>query len=393
MESVDESEAIDNMVIVDKGAESTTAIVVRHLPTDNWYAGRPMAEDFGNNFSGKLQLFSAENGLVVEVDMENGGILGKDSESNNSTGRGGCSISSVSYAGLSQAGVFYITNINIIIDCDFGSGSGGDPFDLGNGSDPDEEEDNNGSGSSDGGNGGVDTSFLEFELLSQFCQENGFILSPQGDGCLVDEPFILNPCKQMDQAEQDSALKSKLNELKGKVNDNREFGRLITGTNPTTFSNLFAGQPNDGGINFSTGSKIDGFVHSHYNGLLPVFSGSDLKVIYDLHKQGKIRKWKTFTAYLVTNGTTYALKIDDIDDFLAFGDVRFKTTGFFQLFEAQYAAKINTTNTNGQNELAFANLIKESGLKLFKGNPLNFGTWTSITSNSAETGIINDNCN
>lgn len=214
-----------------------------------------------------------------------------------------------------------------------------------------------------------------------------------GNECVEYDEEFKTPCKQMDEAESDSPLKAKLSELKGKTNDNREFGRLITGTYPTKFSGFLVGRPNEAGISFVASSKIDGFLHSHYKGLLPVFSGSDIKAIYDLHKESKIRKWKTFSAYLVTSGTTYALKIDDINDFLAFGDRFLSSENKFNGFESLINLNIKLTNTNVQNELAFANLIKGSGLKLFKGNPVNFGTWTPITSNKAKTGIINDNCN
>ena len=95
----------------------------------------------------------------------------------------------------------------------------------------------------------------------------------------------------------------------------------------------------------------------------------------------------------MTNGITYALKIENLYDFLEYGEKWFNDDDDFLNFEAVYNLNIKSTFTNNQNELAFANLIIDSGLKLFKGNPISFDTWTPITINPAQTGIINDNCN
>lgn len=192
LEGVDESRAIDNMVIIDKGNGETSALIVRHLPSKGWYDGKPLADDFANNFSGTMQVFSPENGLLTQVAMKNGAILDNSSKLGGTSAKGGCSISSVQYAGLWQAGVFYITNINIRIDCGFSSGPGGpDPFGSTGGNDPEAGNDEVGGGSGGGGGSASPrTAFLEFQMIAEFCQDNGYVLSPMGDGCLVDYKLV-----------------------------------------------------------------------------------------------------------------------------------------------------------------------------------------------------------
>ncbi|MDC6364505.1 MULTISPECIES: hypothetical protein [Flavobacteriaceae] len=202
-----------------------------------------------------------------------------------------------------------------------------------------------------------------------------------------------NPCKQMDKLGDDTNIFNALIDLKAKVSADREYGRAIYYNDPIGFSPYLTGAPGGAGISITVTSKIDGFMHSHYTGLLSIFSGSDVKAVYDLYKANKIKNWKTFVFMVVTGGTTYAIKIDNINDFNSFGNNFLSSADKFNFFEQLFDSKVNTTNSNLQNEIGFANLIKGSGLKLFKGNPINFSTWTGITTNNAGTGIINDNCN
>lgn len=203
-----------------------------------------------------------------------------------------------------------------------------------------------------------------------------------------------NPCRQMNQLALETRMISKLKDLKTKTSSNKEYASFVHYTSPMSFSSYITGTPGSGEINFPLpAAGINGLVHSHYNGLLSIFSGSDVRAIYELYKHGKIKGIKKFVFIVVTSNTTYALMVDSTGKFNTFGQNFLSTDEKFQAFELLFRAKVSTSNSNSQNEIGFANLMKGSGLKLFKGNPITFSTWTPITTNSAGNGIINDNCN
>lgn len=78
-------------------------------------------------------------------------------------------------------------------------------------------------------------------------------------------------------------------------------------------------------IRFELTGQIDGFVHSHYQGLLSVFSVSDIFGLAAMYKNGNIRDVNTFVIGLVTDvGTQYMMVIDDPEKFAKFANNLFK---------------------------------------------------------------------
>jgi len=101
---------------------------------------------------------------------------------------------------------------------------------------------------------------------------------------------------------------------------NFETGYLMSGT-PGNYSYTFqSGDPGDPFMNFTGITQtIDGYIHSHFNGTLSIFSPQDIRAIYLLHQAGKINGLATFTAGVVTSqGSAYLLKVDDVINFLSF---------------------------------------------------------------------------
>lgn len=208
----------------------------------------------------------------------------------------------------------------------------------------------------------------------------------------INEEETANPCKEMEKIAKDLAIISKLKELKNKTGENKEYGVTMNFGENTTFSNLISGQADTPGINLAINSPIDGFMHSHYDGLLSTFSDADIKSIYDLYKSGKINKWRTFVMMLVTEDTAYTLKIGNKSRFLAFGDQNLKTGDGYFLFGNFFNGRVNSSNTDIQNELGLMSLLEDSGLVLFKGNPITLDNWNGIKLTAEGNAVQSDDC-
>lgn len=96
--------------------------------------------------------------------------------------------------------------------------------------------------------------------------------------------------------------------------------------------------------------------------------------------------------------TSYLLKIDDLDAFLSFGQENFGSEDDWTDFGSLWGGLRNTYIYNLQmgeiqgGKLAMAEMLDDSGLKIFEGNS-NFTSWQAIKINSSGTGTENDNCN
>lgn len=207
-----------------------------------------------------------------------------------------------------------------------------------------------------------------------------------------------NPCKQMDRLADNVKMINKLKDFKTKVTENKEYAAYIyqaSSRGDYTFSNYIVGAPNTGQINLNLPSTdIDGLIHSHYNGsnMLSIFTSDDLKYMFQVMTNGKMRNYKDFTFTVVTGSSTYTLKIDDYQQFQEFGALYFNQSATFTLFNQMYNQRISPTKTTLENEKGFLDLISSSGLKFFKGNPILFNNWSGVKLNSTKTGLISD-CN
>lgn len=218
-----------------------------------------------------------------------------------------------------------------------------------------------------------------------------------GGGVGSIDPFaeLRDPCKQMEKLEDDDEMIGMLKELQTKTTDDKEYLRFFVKENGSySYSELVEGASGAAGVNVTISTKVDGYMHSHYSGLLSIFSPADIKDMYNMYDEGKMKNWRKFMSILVTgSGTTYVLKIKDLAKFKAYGQRWFLNNVDFLANEAFYNVTINTNNSNYNNELGFLHYyLKGSGLILFKGNPISFDNWTGVTTNEAGNGIIGD-CN
>ncbi|MGB4775453.1 MAG: hypothetical protein WBP45_09795, partial [Daejeonella sp.] len=212
------------------------------------------------------------------------------------------------------------------------------------------------------------------------------------------EPAEPDPCKQAKELGKNQGFKDKMNDLKNNINVNYERGYGITKNNDGSFNYQYVeGQPNAQSIDINVNGQIDGFIHSHYNGLLSIFSGSDLQSLYTMKNSNTMTDVDKFIYGVVTgDGTTYLLSIEDPVKFQAFGNSWLSDDFSFGLFESSYnnTYQIQPGNNVSTNETNFILLLKQmnTGLTLLKGDPANFDDWEKKNAD-ANNQIQTSNCN
>jgi len=161
------------------------------------------------------------------------------------------------------------------------------------------------------------------------------------------------------------------------------------------------GQAGQASIALSPASPLSGYIHSHYTGTFPTFSGSDVRAIYQLQQLGKVADISKFTAAVVTaSGTTYMMKINDPSKFATFAAANLSTDAKFQSFEQYYATKESVYETLGKDkttsyELALLSALTDAGVTLLKGNAT-FTAWNTDTINATNCvtdSIVVTTCN
>lgn len=220
------------------------------------------------------------------------------------------------------------------------------------------------------------------------------------EGCAapaIDNEF-LDPCEQAAELANNSMFRTRMSQtMSYAMNYNKGAGyTMVRNTSGDYSYSYFEGQEGVLGVDLSVPNPIDGYMHSHHGGL-SIFSVPDLRTIYDLYNGGYIKNVAEFTMGLATvYGTTYLLKISNLDNFLAFGEMFLKNdikeALLIQVRDKDF--NIDGDQSVSQNEKGFLQLIKDysAGLKIFKGDPNNFNSWQAKTVNSAGT-VVDGNCN
>ncbi|WP_035079943.1 hypothetical protein, partial [Anditalea andensis] len=84
-------------------------------------------------------------------------------------------------------------------------------------------------------------------------------------------------------------------------------------------------------VSISTHNPIDGYIHSHYQGLWPIFSLSDVKVIYHMHENNLLANGlESFFIGVITQHTAYIMKIENETAFLEFAEQNFDSQASFE---------------------------------------------------------------
>lgn len=237
------------------------------------------------------------------------------------------------------------------------------------------------------GHGAVDEYYCSpWELTArdsyQQCYETGGGSDP-GEGSGPGQPGDPNnpstPCEHARLLGLAPQFTDAMTDLKSKVNANYEAGYVYV--NPSY--QYVQGQPNEPGFNLQITGQIGGMMHSHYTGLLSIYSPDDLYSFVHLYKNGNMWDPSTFSMGLVTaSGTQYLLYIDDMTAFQNFADF-ITTQGSYDAYSIAYENLFNIrpSNSAATNEANFLNYIRAAniGLRLMKGSD-NFHDWSPIKS-------------
>ncbi|KFE97369.1 hypothetical protein [Chryseobacterium luteum] len=118
-----------------------------------------------------------------------------------------------------------------------------------------------------------------------------------GDGGSGENPNNSNdadPCEKSKKIGKNDKTKDLFEGLKTKVNSTKEFGQILKESGGQINSTSVEGESGTGGIDFSISEQIDGVIHSHYSGLLSIFSPADLASLSVIYAKGKIKDINTF---------------------------------------------------------------------------------------------------
>ncbi|WP_312171236.1 hypothetical protein [Chryseobacterium sp.] len=243
-------------------------------------------------------------------------------------------------------------------------------------------------------------------LINQYGEctgEGGGYDYPGGGGGGEEPEDEGDPCEKVQRIGKDAKTKNLMNELKSKTTDTKEHGYVLaTGSQGTVFEFPIQGQTGQAGINFSLGAgdKIDGYIHSHYTGLLSIFSPDDIFSIATFFKNNAIKNMGTFVIGVTTaSNTQYMMVIDDPAKFANFANGLFNGNLFDDLTLYNYTKmyndlfKITPSNSTLDNEKNFLQYIEssESGLKVLKGSS-DMQNWSLIELDQ-NNNIIPTNCN
>lgn len=224
---------------------------------------------------------------------------------------------------------------------------------------------------------------------------------PPGDGGTTgpgNDPYSTTPCVGMTGLGNQYGFTTQMDYLRNFLNENFEVGYTYgeQGANTWNFTYL-QGQAGQAYINFNVPFPIDGYIHSHYAGTLSIFSMTDLQAMYQIYNGGRMNNWATFTAGVVApDGTGYTVKINDINQFQAFGNQWLSSDFNVGVFETLYYFNTNSGGYNIQlgtpplqNEASFLRLLKQqnTGLTLFKQNR-STNTWDQLGLDSNNSTVV-----
>lgn len=203
---------------------------------------------------------------------------------------------------------------------------------------------------------------------------------------LPDEPANPKGC-EIDFLRMNSQFRSRLDSLFQDAKKlNYETGYLLYHSKTNGFNyEKIAGNPEEASIVFAPKGQIDGLIHSHYGNLYPNFSGSDIKAIYEAYFYEKMNDYQKFISVVVSaSGTSYLLKISDLNKFLYFSKQNLIDKSSFVAFETKYhhiqEAGLALYGINQSFENALLEMLRTSGLTLYKSaSP--FQTWIRLAWN------------
>jgi len=131
-----------------------------------------------------------------------------------------------------------------------------------------------------------------------------------------------------------------------------------------------AGALNTPEVNIDVTGTIDALLHSHYDGILRIFSPADLIDMYNKYTNGHMNNTSTFQSVLVTSDGIYSLSINDLEKFKSFGDGLVHDPGFNMNGINTYYRLYITGKTSSEAVEKFTHLLNDdkTGLSLMITN-------------------------
>lgn len=179
-----------------------------------------------------------------------------------------------------------------------------------------------------------------------------------------------DPCANLKNKMSDITFRRMLQDLGSITNKDYEGGkayRYQDGKYNFTTHNGSPGEPDIKYVPLNV-NRIDGFIHSHYDGILKTFSPSDLVMPYNWFVNNGINDLNTFTLGLVTSGGTYFIFVTDLQKYMKFGGKYGHGEGqdLLSFFYSENGLTENINDENSTNILIGLLDKLDSGLTLMK---------------------------
>lgn len=188
----------------------------------------------------------------------------------------------------------------------------------------------------------------------------------------------ITPCAKADSLNNDTGLQTYLNALGSVTDSSVECGVVKgPGTFGTTYQVIYgnSNEPYLPGI--SPTSPIFGIYHSHFAGGFSIFSPQDIRYLYNLYKDHMADS--SFVFAVTTQTGSYVLHVNNVQNFLNYGDAHLQDEASFNYFQwTTYAANlIWETGTHDGNEAGFLRLLnaENMGVTLFSCDDPALNDW------------------
>lgn len=199
--------------------------------------------------------------------------------------------------------------------------------------------------------------------------------------------LVKNPCdvlKKVNNINKSAYINNHNNASYLSACDNCEYGykfRMASNQNPLLPSQLPTSNGTEIGI--PVGLDIYGANHSHPPNTYQMFSFHDINTLFTLYLNAH-ESIKQYSLFMLnnSNGTDYAILIDDFETFANFINEELTNTGINDCESAlnKLENKLDRKYKKSNNlEKTFLNLISSSGISLYSPTDANFSNWQKLS--------------
>jgi hypothetical protein len=242
---------------------------------------------------------------------------------------------------------------------------------------------------------------------------NGGIATAPVAPCTKNCPDVTkDPCVNLKKLGADTNFKARLGNLKVAAEQfsvealNTIYNSATpTPTNNFTYQNFQGTAANPSTFQYPATTAMVGIIHSHFAGLLSIFSPTDLQDLYNYMINPLITD-DFFIGVVNSTGTAYILQISDRAKFLAFGDKYLSDEKKIAKFDKDVWYEkyhIEPNNATSDNEKGFLKMMNDMDIgtslasETFTPNvpitPTTFANWTKKKFNPNTNSVDASNCN